>query len=85
MPCSRTWVVSHCVCRPWPHMKHVPQAIWNGTTTRSPAARSVTAAPTSSTMPIGSCPRMSPSVMNGAEHLVEVQVRAARDRSTSSG
>src|SRR5439155_905701 len=37
----------------------------NGTTTRSPSRRFVIAGPTSSTMPIGSCPRMSPSVMNG--------------------
>ena len=46
-------------------MKHWPQAIWNGMTTRSPAARSLTPSPTSSTMPIGSCPRMSPSSMKG--------------------
>ena len=36
MPCSRTWVVSHCVGKPSVHMKHSPHAIWNGTTTWSP-------------------------------------------------
>src|SRR3954469_4166177 len=37
----------------------------NGTTTRSPGRRLVTSRPTSSTMPIGSWPRMSPSARNG--------------------
>src|SRR2546430_14524911 len=37
----------------------------NGMTTRSPVRRLVIAGPTSSTMPIGSWPRMSPSVMKG--------------------
>src|SRR5256885_8253684 len=37
----------------------------NGMTTRSPLRRLLIAGPTSSTMPIGSWPRMSPSVMNG--------------------
>ena len=49
----------------WSHMKQCPQEMLNGTTTRSPTARSVTSAPTSSTMPIGSWPRMSPGVMKG--------------------
>jgi hypothetical protein len=35
----------------------------NGMTTRSPGLMWVTSAPTSSTMPIGSCPRMSPGSM----------------------
>ncbi len=65
MPSPLTWVVSHWVGSPVRHIQQLPQAIWNGTTTRSPAWRSGTAAPTSSTMPIGSWPRMSPGVMNG--------------------
>ena len=43
-----------------------PHEMLNGITTRSPGAMWVTAEPTASTMPIGSWPRMSPSVMNGA-------------------
>jgi hypothetical protein len=35
-------------------MKQLPQAMLNGTTTRSPGAIEVTSAPTASTMPIGS-------------------------------
>src|SRR4051794_35983622 len=65
MPWSRTWVVSHWVWSPCSHMKQCPQEIWNGTTTRSPGAISVTSLPTSSTVPIGSCPSTSPSPMNG--------------------
>lgn len=65
MPSALTWVVSHWVGRPVRHIQQLPQAIWNGTTTRSPAWRSGTPAPTSSTMPMGSWPRMSPGVMNG--------------------
>jgi hypothetical protein len=42
-------------------MKQEPQEIWNGMTTRSPGFRFVTPGPTSSTMPIGSCPRISPA------------------------
>src|SRR3954454_11857250 len=38
----------------------------NGTTTRSPGLTCSTAPPTSSTIPIGSCPRMSSSCMYGA-------------------
>src|SRR5690606_16700613 len=39
----------------------------NGTTTRSPFLRLVTALPTSSTMPIGSWPMMSPSFIMGTK------------------
>ena len=66
MPWSRTWVVSHCVCSPCVHIQQCPQQIWNGITTRSPTCRSPVSGPTSSTMPIGSWPRMSPSPMNGS-------------------
>ena len=62
---SRTWVISHWDCRPWVHMKQCPQETLNGITTRSPALMWVTAEPTSSTMPIGSWPMMSPLSMNG--------------------
>ena len=65
MPSSRTCVVSHCVYSCCSHMKQCPHEIWNGITTRSPGAMLVTSLPTSSTTPIGSWPRMSPSVMNG--------------------
>src|SRR3954465_2437436 len=37
--------------------QHCPQEMVNGTTTRSPFLSLVTADPTSSTIPIGSCPR----------------------------
>ena len=37
----------------------------NGITTRSPGLMCVTSGPTSSTIPIGSCPRMSPGARNG--------------------
>src|SRR3954452_16869021 len=46
-------------------MKHDPHEMLNGITTRSPGLICVTSEPTSSTMPIGSCPRMSPSSMYG--------------------
>ncbi len=47
--------------------RHEPQEIWKGgMTTRSPPTlRSPVSEPTSSTMPIGSWPRMSPAFMNG--------------------
>ncbi|CAO0830103.1 hypothetical protein SMICM17S_01412 [Streptomyces microflavus] len=60
MPSPVTWVVSHWVNREFRHIQQSPQAIWNGTTTRSPALRSGTPGPTSSTIPMGSWPRMSP-------------------------
>src|SRR5687768_5112488 len=46
-------------------MKHAPQEMLNGITTRSPGLMCSTAGPTSSTMPIGSWPRTSPSSRNG--------------------
>ena len=62
MPCSATWVVSHCAKKPWVHIQQCPQEMLNGTTTRSPGLIWLTCGPTSSTMPIGSCPMMSPGV-----------------------
>jgi hypothetical protein len=46
-------------------MKQLPHATWNGITTLSPGDSSVTSEPTSSTMPMGSWPRMEPSSMKG--------------------
>jgi len=54
LPCSLTWVVSHCANKPRLHIQQCPQEMLNGTTTRSPGRMWVTCAPTSSTMPIGS-------------------------------
>src|SRR5829696_854847 len=45
--------------------EQLPQAIGNGTTTRSPTWRLDTAGPTSTTSPMNSCPRMSPLRMVG--------------------
>lgn len=45
------------------HIQHSPQAMVNGTTTRSPTASS-DSAPASTTSPMGSCPMMSPGSMN---------------------
>src|SRR6478672_10493818 len=63
--CSRTCVVSHCDCKPLVHMKQCPQEMLNVMTTLSPTAMSVTSAPTSCTMPIGSWPSTSPGFMYG--------------------
>jgi hypothetical protein len=40
--------------------KQLPQAIANGTTTRSPRRKWCTSGPTSTTSPMNSWPRMSP-------------------------
>ena len=48
------------------HIQQCPQLTLNGMTTRSPTSRCWTCEPTASTMPIGSCPTMSPGSMNGA-------------------
>src|ERR1044072_7844388 len=69
MPCSRTCVVSHWVCSPWPHMKQEPQAIWKGTTTRSPTLRSCTSRPAPSTTPNGSSARTAPPAVTDAQVL----------------
>jgi hypothetical protein len=45
--------------------QHCPQAMVNGTTIRSPFLKFRTALPTSTTSPIGSCPRMSPGFIAG--------------------
>src|SRR3954469_16193634 len=60
-------VLSQQLHSPCLQKKHLPQPIGNGTTTRSPTFTLLvsTSGPRSSTMPIGSCPRMSPGFMNG--------------------
>src|SRR4051812_46293098 len=47
------------------HAQQLPQAIGNGTTTRSPTARLSTPRPVSTTSPMNSCPRMSPRFIVG--------------------
>ena len=66
MPCSVFWVVSHWLWRECSHIQQWPHEMLNGMTTRSPMSRWGTAAPTSSTTPIGSWPTTSPGSMNGA-------------------
>src|SRR3954471_13594022 len=60
-------VLSQQLVRPRRQKKHSPQAIGNGTTTRSPTFTFdwSTSGPTSSTMPIGSWPSTSPGFMKG--------------------
>jgi hypothetical protein len=58
-------VVSHAENSVRSQKKHDPHAITNGTTTRSPFFNFVTPLPTSTTTPIGSCPRMSPASIVG--------------------
>ena len=64
MSCAWTWVVSHWDCSPRVHIQHEPQEMLKGTTTRSPGRMCVTPAPTSSTIPMGSCPSTSPASRN---------------------
>ena len=49
--------------------KQWPQAMGNGTTTRSPTVSLRTSEPTSTTSPMNSWPRMSPGSMNGMKPL----------------
>src|SRR5690348_4008878 len=58
---------SEVICRS--QKKQLPQAIGNGTTTRSPGWRFLTPGPTSITSPINSCPRMSPFCIVGTNPL----------------
>ena len=50
---------------PFAQKKQLPHEIVNGTTTRSPYFILVTALPTSTTSPIGSCPSTSPDFIVG--------------------
>src|SRR4051812_42163350 len=61
--------LSQQLVNPRRQKKHSPHAIGKGTTTRSPTFNLVPSRPdpTSCTMPIGSCPRMSPGFMNGTK------------------
>ena len=61
----RTWVVSHWANSCCWHIQQCPHEMLNGITTRSPGCIWLTSEPTSSTMPIGSWPRMSPFSRNG--------------------
>ncbi len=58
-------VFSQAANRSFSQKKHAPQEMLNGTTTRSPRRSAVTPAPASSTMPMNSWPRMSPSFIAG--------------------
>ena len=73
--CATETIADHALASPHGHMKQWPQAMVKGMTTRSPGSRLVTSEPTSSTMPIGSWPRMSPSSKKGP-HFVQVEVRS---------
>jgi hypothetical protein len=59
------FVVSHIEYSVRLQKKHSPHAMTNGTTTRSPFFNFFTPLPTSTTTPIGSCPRMSPDSIVG--------------------
>src|ERR1700744_267267 len=59
--------------KPRRHGSHDPHAIVNGTITRSPGRRFATAGPTSTTRPINSWPRMSPSFIDGMNPLYRWQ------------
>jgi len=56
---------SHTENRPRSQFRQLPHEMVNGTTTRSPAFRFLTAGPTSITSPMNSWPRMSPLRMPG--------------------
>jgi hypothetical protein len=51
--------------RPFRQKKHSPQAIVNGTTTRSPTFSFLFSEPTSTTSPIVSWPNTSPDFIEG--------------------
>src|SRR3954469_1068136 len=59
------FVFSHNDVSPRWHALHAPQAIGNGTTTRSPTLRLFTPRPVSTTRPMNSWPRMSPLFIDG--------------------
>ena len=56
---------SHSEYRSRSQAEHAPHAMGNGTTTRSPTARLLTALPTSTTSPMNSCPSTSPCLTVG--------------------
>ena len=82
MPCSRTWVVSHCDCRPWPHIQQCPQEMLNGMT--DPVA-GLDVGDLGADL-LDDAHRLVAEdvalVHERAQHLVEVQVGAADRRST---
>ena len=77
MPYSWTWVVSHWLCRPWPHMKQVPHETLNGTTTRSPAFELGDARPDLGDHAHRLVAEDVALAEERPEHLVQVQVGAA--------
>ena len=58
--CALGLEFSHSENSPRAQALQAPQAIGNGTTTRSPTLRLPTSRPVSTTSPMNSCPRMSP-------------------------
>ena len=77
MPCEVTWVVSHCANSPRSHMKQWPQEMLNGTTTRSPTARSPVSVPISTDDAHGLVAEHVALAQVRAEHAVEVEVGSA--------
>ena len=61
--------LSQSEVRPSRQYRQRPQAMANGTTTRSPGFRVVTPAPTSTTSPMNSWPSTSPDCMVGMTPL----------------
>ena len=62
-------VRSQAANRPFLQNQQSPQLIVNGTTTRSPIIRFLTAPPSSTTSPMNSWPRMSPRCIVGTNPL----------------
>jgi hypothetical protein len=67
--CALGFEFSHSEVAPAWHAPQLPQAIGNGTTTRSPTLRLLTPRPTSTTSPMNSWPRMSPGSISGRNPL----------------
>ena len=59
------FVLSQADQRSWVQNQQRPHPMGKGTITRSPAFRVFTSAPTSTTSPMNSWPRMSPRIMVG--------------------
>jgi hypothetical protein len=71
------FVFSHSEVRSSTHMAQAPHAIGNGTTTRSPMERFLTAGPMSTISPMNSWPEDVALLHRRDEPVVEVQVGAA--------
>ncbi len=57
--------------------KQRPQAMLNGTTTRSPRFSVLTSRPASSTTPVNSWPKVQPTRVSGTQAVQKVEVRTA--------